>query len=138
MHSVLWSKPARQVKNIIKVIEFMKLQLPKEDRKNRVPTPPISHKTNVTIGKTLTGKSESLKVNINTQAGESDSEMVAIYVPLFRTVIPEDLLKFVTLLHKIFRGKDLSTVTQNFGTTQNLVGGESQQVFEQKAQEEET
>ena len=116
----------------------MKLHLPKEYWKNRVPTPPISHKTNVTIGKTLTGKSESLKVNINTQAGESDSEMVAIYVPLFRTVIPEDLLKFVTLLHKIFRGKDLSTVTQNFGTTQNLVGGESQQVFEQKAQEEET
>ena len=61
----------------------MKLQPPKKDWKTRCPPPKISYKTNLTIGKTLTKKSESLKVKIKTQIGERDSEMVAIYVTLF-------------------------------------------------------
>ena len=82
----------------------MKLQPPRVYFKNRGPPPPISYKPNVTIGKTPTENSDSLKVDIKTQPGESDSERVAIYMPLFRTGIPEALLKFFTILHKIIRG----------------------------------
>ena len=56
--------------------------------------------------------------------------MVLIYVLLFRTGSPEALLKFVTILHKIIRGQDLSTGPQKFGMTQNLVVGEDLRVFE--------
>ena len=86
----------------------MKLQLPKEDWKTRVQPPPISYKPDVTIGKTLTDKSDFLKFNIKTQPGERDSETVEIYVPLFRTGSPEVLLKFVTIIHQIIRSHDLS------------------------------
>ena len=55
-------------------------------------------------------KSDSLKVDIKTQLGERDSETVEIYVLLFRTGSPEALLKCVTIIHKIIRGQDLSTV----------------------------
>ena len=76
-------------------------------------------------------KSDFLKVDINIQPGERDSNRVAIYVPLFRTGIPEALLKFVTLIHKIIRGQDLSMGPQKFGMTRNLVFGEVPRVFEQ-------
>ena len=55
--------------------------------------------------------------------------MVAIYMPLFRMVIPEVLLKFFTILHKIIRGQDLSTGPQKFGMTWNLVVVEALRVF---------
>ena len=58
-----------------------------------------------------------------------------IYVPLFQTGSPEALLKFVTIIHKIIRGQDLSTGSQKFGMTQNLVVGEALKVFEHKAWE---
>ena len=74
-----------------------------------------------------------MEVGIKTQPGERDSETVAIYVPLFRTGSPEDLLKFVNIYHNIIRGQDLSTVTQRFEMTQNLVSGEALQVSKQKA-----
>ena len=61
--------------------------------------------------------------------------MVVVYVPLFRTGIPEALLKFITLLHKIVRGQDLSTGPHKFGMTRNLVVRESLRVFEKKALE---
>ena len=80
-------------------------------------------------------KLDSLKVNINTQPGERDSETVEIYVPLFHMGSPEALLKFVTLLQNIIRGQDLSTRHQQFGMIQNLVIGEALRVFEQKSQE---
>ena len=76
-----------------------------------------------------------MKVNIKNQPGDRYNETVAIYVPLFRTGSTETLLKFVTIFHKIIRGQDLSTVTQKFGMTRNLVVGEALQVFEQKARE---
>ena len=66
-------------------------------------------------------KLDSLKVNIKNQTGERDIKRVAIYVPLFRTVTPEALLKFVTLLNNIIRNQDLSTGPQTFGVTRNLV-----------------
>ena len=85
----------------------MKLKLPKKDWKNCGPPPPISYKADPTIGKTSTDKLDSIKVDIKIQPGERDSKTVAIYVPLLLTGIPEALLKFVTLLHKIIRGQDL-------------------------------
>ena len=54
---------------------------------------------------------------------------------VIQTAIPEDLLKFVTLLNNIIRGQDLSTGPQKFGMTRNLVIGESLRVFEQKSRE---
>ena len=67
------------------------------------------------------GKSDSLKVDIKTQPGERDSENVAIYMPLFWTLSPESLLKFVTILDKIIRVQYLSTGPQKFGMMQKLV-----------------
>ena len=78
----------------------------------------------------LTEKSNSLKVYTKIQPGDRDSETVAIYMPLFRTGIPDALLKFFTILHKIVRFQDLSTGPQKFGMTRNLVVGEALQVFE--------
>ena len=118
-------------------VKVIKIHLPTEDLKNQGPPPPISYNPNATTGKTPTEKLDSLKVDIKTQPGERHSETVAIYVLLFRTGSPEALLKFVTLLHNIIRGHDLSTGTQKFGMMWNLVVGESLQVFEQKAQERE-
>ena len=80
---------------------------------------------------------ESLKVDIKTQPGERESNTVAVYGPLFWTGIPEALLKFVTILHNIIRGQDLSTEPQKFGMTRNLVIKEELRVFEQKAQDRE-
>ena len=51
-------------------------------------------------------------------------------MPLFWTVSPEALLKFVTLLHKIIQGQDLSTGPPKFDITRNLVVGEAVQVFD--------
>ena len=51
---------------------------------------------------------------------------------LFQTGSPKALLKFFTILHKIIRGQDLSTGTQEFGMTHNLVIVEALQVFEHK------
>ena len=86
----------------------MKIHLPKEDRKSWGLPPPISYKPDATTGKTLTENSDSLKVDIKTQPGERYSEMVEIYVPLLWTGSPKSLLKFITILHKIIRGQDLS------------------------------
>ena len=91
--------------------------------------PPICYKPDPTIGRTTTEKLESLNVDIKTQPVERGSEMVSIYMPLFRMVIPEVLLKFVTILHKIIRGQDLSTGPQKFGMTWNLVVVEALRVF---------
>ena len=77
-------------------------------------------------------------VNIKNQPVESDGETAVIYVPMFQTGSPETLLKFFTIIHKIIRGKDLSTGPQKFGMTQNLVVGESLRVFGQKAQDRAT
>ena len=65
----------------------MKPQIPQEDWKTWVLPPPISYKADPTLGKTPTDKSDSIKVDIKTQHGESDSNMVEIFVPLFRTGI---------------------------------------------------
>ena len=50
---------------------------------------------------------------------------MTIYVLLFWTGITEVLLNFVTKLHKITRGQDLSTGPQTLDMTLNLVLGES-------------
>ena len=63
----------------------MKLQLPKEDWKNRGPPPLIYYKADPTINKIPTDKVYSLKIYIKTQPEERDSKAVAIYVLMFRT-----------------------------------------------------
>ena len=107
----------------------MKIQLPKEDWKTWVPPTPISYKSNATMGKIPIDKSDYLKVNIKTQPGERYSETVVIYMPLSRAGIPESLLKFVTILHKIIRGQYLSMGPQKFGMVRNLVVIEALRVF---------
>ena len=94
---------------------------------------PISYKPDVTIGKTPTEKSDLMKVDIKTQPGDSYSDTVAIYVPLFRTGSQEALLKFVTILHKIIRGQYLFTGPQKFGMTWDRFVRESLRAFKQKA-----
>ena len=74
-----------------------------------------------------------MKVDIKTQLGERDSDTVAIYVALFRTGSPEDLLKSVAILNKVVRGQELSTGPQKFGMTQNMVVRESLRVFKNKS-----
>ena len=113
----------------------MKLQLPKEYWKDWGPLPSIYYKAEPTLGKTLTEKSNSLKVNTETQPGERDSKTVEIYLPLFWTGSPESILNFVTILNKIIRGQELSTGSQKFVMKRNLVIGEVLRVFDQKVQE---
>ena len=54
-------------------------------------------------------------------------------MPLFWTEIPEAILKFVIIIHKIIRGKYLSMGPQKFGIKRNLVAEEAMRLFEQKA-----
>ena len=81
----------------------MKLKTNKYNLKSSGPPPTIFYNTNPTIRKTPAEKSYLPKVNIKTQPGESDNNVVVIYVPLFWTGIPEALLKSVTIIHKIIR-----------------------------------
>ena len=110
----------------------MKTQPTKEDWKSPWPLPPISYKTDVTIGNNSTEKSDSLNIDIKTKPVERDSEAVVIYVPMLRTWSPEALLKFVTILNKIISGQDLSTGIQKFGMTRNLIIGEALQVLNRR------
>ena len=80
----------------------------------------------------MTDKLDSLKVNIKTQPGEMNIKTIVVYVLRFQTGIPESLLKFVTLLHKIIQDKDLPTRTKKFGMTGNLVVREALRVAEHK------
>ena len=113
----------------------MKLQFSKEYWRNCEPLTPIPYKANPTISKTLTDKLDSLKGDIKKQPGERDSYTVAVYVPVFCTGSLGALLKFVTTIHKIIRGQDLSIGTKEFGMTRNLVIVEALQCFQQEAQE---
>ena len=61
----------------------MKTQIPKEYWKSQGPPMLISYKPDPTISNTTTDKSDSLKVDIKTQPGESKNETVEIYVTLF-------------------------------------------------------
>ena len=79
----------------------MKIQIPKDDLKNRRPPPPISYKPDPNIGNNPAENLDSLKVNIKTKPGERDSKMVAIYMLLFCIGSPDAPLKFFTLLNKI-------------------------------------
>ena len=113
----------------------MKTQISKEYWNRRVLQLPIYYKPDATIRKRPTDKLEYLKVNIKTQLGERDSDMVAISVPPFRTWSPEALLNFFNILHKIIRGQDLSMGTQKFGMIQNLIVRDALWVFKQKVWE---
>ena len=93
----------------------MKTQIPKEYWKSQGPPLLISYKPDPTIRNTTTDKSDSLKVDIKTQPGESNNETVEIYVTLFWKESPESLLKFVIIIHKIIRGQDLSTGPKSLG-----------------------
>ena len=56
-----------------------------------------------------------------TQTGEQGSETMSIYVPLFRMVSTEALLKFIAEIQKIIKGKELYTGTHKYGITHNLL-----------------
>ena len=94
--------------------------------------PPIYYKPEPNFDKTPLDKLESLKVDIKTHPGERYRNMVAIYVPLFYTGIPELLLKLVTILNNIILGQDLYTVPNKFRMTRRIVFREALQIFERK------
>ena len=56
-----------------------------------------------------------------------------MYVPVFNTVSPEVLLKFLILLEKIIKGQSLTTGTHMYALTNNLLAKEALCVFEQQA-----
>ena len=58
-----------------------------------------------------------------TQTSEQGSETMLIYAPLFSTVSPEALLKFISEIQKIIKGKDLYTVPQKYEINHNLLLG---------------
>ena len=94
--------------------------------------PPISYKPEPKIEDTHSYKAEYLKVDIKNQPGERDRKTVAIHMTVFMPGSPESLLKFVAILNKIIKGKDLSTQPQRYGMTRNPFMRYSLQVFEHK------
>ena len=64
-------------------------------------------------------------MDINNQTREKYRKPVTIYVPIFRTGSPESLLKFINIMNKTTKGKDLSMVPQKYGMNRNLVIGKS-------------
>ena len=99
------------------------------------PPPPIYFKPDTTIRKTPSNKADFLKVDLKTKPGDTDNKMVAIYMPLLRTSTPEALLKFITLLNRILKGKYLSTVTQKYGMARNIMVAVVLQVFEKETRD---
>ena len=61
---------------------------------------------------------------------------MAIYKPLFRTRSSEALLKFVMILNKIIKGKDLYTETQKYWMDQNLLIVEALRLLEHNNQDQ--
>ena len=54
---------------------------------------------------------------------------------VFKTIIPEALLKLLTILNNIIKGHDLFTGYQKYGMAQNLIIGESLLIFEKNTKE---
>ena len=109
----------------------MKLQITNYFRNHGLP-PPISYKPDHIIVRNSENKANYLKLNIKTQPRDKDSKTVAIYVPLFRTGIPESLLKLVKILNNIIKGQDLSMGPQKYSINRDIFVKESLQLFEEK------
>ena len=101
---------------------------------NNGPPPPISFKTNPTIIKTPDKKQDSLKLDINTNPGEINSEVVLIYMTIFKTRLSKSLIKLLVLPEKIINSQNPTTVTQMYDMKKNHLEGYSLRVFEQKSQ----
>ena len=93
------------------------------------PPPPIAYKPDPMIGKTPTDKSDSLMVDVKTQLEDRDSKIMEMYVLLFRLEIPEALLKFLMMLKNIIKGQDLSTGSQKYRISHNIMFREYLQTF---------
>ena len=65
----------------------MKLQIA-NDFNNSGPPPPISYNPYQNTRKTLTDKTDYLKIDINMHTGDKNRKTVAIYVQIFRTGSP--------------------------------------------------
>ena len=61
----------------------VKLQV--QEFKNRGTAPPTCYKPELTLGMKPKSKSESLKVDINTQSEKSNRKTNLIYLPMFKT-----------------------------------------------------
>ena len=48
---------------------------------------------------------------------------MVIYMMIFRTIIPEALLKLLTILNNIIKGQDLYTGFQKYGMAHNPIIG---------------
>ena len=60
---------------------------------------------------------------------------MVIYMLIFRTIIPEALLKLLTIMKNIIKGQDLFTGYQKYGMACNIIIGESLLTLEQKTRE---
>ena len=62
--------------------------------------PPVSFNNDPTNRKKPNKNQDSLKVKIKNDPGEFNSEMVLLYIPIFKTSLAKSLLKFLVLLKK--------------------------------------
>ena len=95
--------------------------------------PPIYYKPDFTVRMKPKSKSDSLKVNIKTQAIKSSSGTILIYVPVLNTDPPEALLRLLTLIQKIIKCHSLTTIPQMYAMLKRLLLGESLQASEKQA-----
>ena len=100
-----------------------------QDLKNCGKLPPITFNANTMIGKKPDKNYYFLKVNINTHPVEANRTIVLIYVPIFSNSLDEALLKFLVLLNKILKGQNITTGPQCYMIMNNLLSGDSLQVF---------
>ena len=101
----------------------MKLHINKYNIKSHGPKPPIFYKPKPTISKTLSDKSDSLKVDIKTQSGKANSKTILIYLPMFKTGSTEEILMFLTILQKIIKVQSLTTGPKQYEISKNLLAG---------------
>ena len=104
-----------------------------QDLNNHGFLPPISFKPEPDIWNKPDEKQESLKVGIKTYTVDINSETVLIYLLIFNIGLAKALLKFIVLLKKIFRGRNLTMGRQFYVMKKNLLAVEALQVFKQRS-----
>ena len=109
------------------IITIVRVKLQLQEFKNRGTAPPISYKLEPTFGMKPKTKSEYLKVDIKTQSGKANSKTILIYLPMFKTGSPEELLIFLTIIQKIIKGQSLTTGPKKYEIPNNLLAGEDLQ-----------
>ena len=85
--------------------------------------PPISYSHKSMVGVKPEDKQDLLKVYINTQLGEANSDTILLYVQIFNTWSYEVILKLLTHPKKIINGQSLTTAPHRYATNNNILVG---------------